>query len=151
MAQVQANAGVAGAEGQVQDPPPQVQGLAAGRGGLPQAPLPGAQDIFLREPMTPEQITSAISEADSDLVYLWEQGKGLPLEIQARFAVLGFTEMAVFSKLADTAAEVRLIAQNELGLREDLGIKGRALVGRILTCWEAAQSRLTRKHNEEVD
>ena len=59
--------------------------------------------------------------------------------------------MAVFSQLADTPGEVRLIAANELGLRDDLGIQGRALAGLILTCWEAAQSRLTRRHTEEAD
>ena len=62
-----------------------------------------------------------------------------------------FSELEVFSKLADTAAEVRQIANTELGLRPDLGIQGRALVGRILTCWEAAQKRMSRRQVEEAD
>ena len=146
MAQVAASAGAV--EG---NPPQEGEAPVAARGVIPHAPLPGVPESLLKEPMTPGQVAEAIASADPDLVYLWGQGKGLPLEIQARFATLGFTEMDVFSKLADSAAEVRVIAQTELGLRDDLGIRGRAIVGRILTCWEAAGKRLSRKHLEDAD
>ena len=152
---VQGNGGgqqVAGGQ-QVDQANAQAQAPAGARGVPPQDPWPvAAVEIpLLADPLTSSQIHAAIAAADSDLVYLWEQGKGLPLEIQARFSILGFTEISVFSKLADTAGEVRTIVQEELGLRNDLGIRGRAIVGRILTCWEAAQKRLSRKHTEEAD
>ena len=124
---------------------------ALARGVFPQAPLPVASNSLLKEPLSQEQIKAAIADTDSELVYLWEQGKGLPVEVQARFSIMGFSELDVFSKLADSAAEVRVIASTELGLRDDLGIKGRALVGRILTCWEAAQKRMSRRQVEGAD
>ena len=162
MAQAAAAAGVGALEAAVADGVGGQQGVpavapdqapAGARGVIPQEPLLVApvEIPLLAEPLTSAQIQAAIAAADSGLVYLWEQGKGLPLEVQARFSILGFTEMAVFSKLADTAGEVRTIVQDELGLRNDLGVRGRALVGRILTCWEAAQKRLARKHTEEAD
>ena len=68
-----------------------LEGAVAADAQVAQPPPAQASTSVLKEPMTPAQITEAIANADSDLVYLWEQGKGLPVEVQALFSVLGFT------------------------------------------------------------
>ena len=72
-------------------------------------------------------------------------------EVQARFSALGFGEMDVFAKIADTSAELRKLVAEDLGLRDDLGITAKAIIARILTAWEAAQVRGQKRKAEEAE
>ena len=65
--------------------------------------------------------------------------------MQAQRVALGFGEVEIFAKIADTATDVRKVVNEELGLRNDLGIAGRSITARILAAWEAAVDRGTKR------
>ena len=95
---------------------------------------------LLVEPLTPDFIADTLKEADAELTLLFEKAK-LPLEIQARFISLGFTETDTFSKMASSEEMMRAIVDDELGLRLDLGLKKRSIEAKVLSAWEAAGKR----------
>ena len=65
--------------------------------------------------------------------------------MQAKLTALGFGDAEVFAKVAGTAADVRKVVNEELGLRNDLGIAGRSITARVFAAWEAAVDRGTKR------
>ena len=95
-----------------------------------------AASVF-QMPMAENVIDEQLKEASSEMLYLWNHHK-VTREVQAKLTALGFGDAEVFSKIADTAADVREVVHEELGLRNDLGIAGRSITARVLAAWEAA-------------
>ena len=102
------------------------------------------------EPMAPDEIAAALASTQPELLFIWDRST-ISAEVQARFSSLGFGEMDVFAKIADTSAEVRKLVAEDLGLRADLGIQAKAITARILTAWEAAQVRGQKRKAEEAE
>ena len=52
--------------------------------------------------------------AEDDLTFLWRETK-IPLELQARMIEVGFTELSVFAKMANTEEDMEAIIDKEFG------------------------------------
>ena len=71
------------------------------------------------------------------------------MEVQARLIQLGVTEANVFSKLESGEPGVRDFIKEEVKLRPQDGT--RTNVGRLLSAWEAAHLRGTKRKQEEAE
>mgnify|MGYP006999486202 CR=1 FL=1 len=54
---------------------------------------------------------------------------------------MGFSEVEVYAKMADSAPEIRAIVAGELGLKADLGLRKRSIEAKVLASWEIAGLR----------
>ena len=100
--------------------------------------------------MAEDAIAAAIATASNELTYLFDTNK-VPRDIQAALIQLGFDDANVFAMFGDTATEIREQVASQLGLKKDLGIKLRAIQARVLTAWEAANLRGTKRRAEEAE
>ena len=81
---------------------------------------------------------------------MWFQHK-VPRDVQAALVRNGFDDASIFGNIGDTKPEIRDCVAKDLGLRADLGILLRNIQGRIITAWEAANIRGTKRHHEEAE
>ena len=61
---------------------------------------------FLQTPYGEEAQTALLKTIDDDLSFLWNAGNKVPLDVQAKLADLGFTDIGVWAKVAETTAEL---------------------------------------------
>ena len=60
-------------------------------------------------------------------------------------AELGFTDIGVWAKVAETTAELRTMLMEEVGMKAEGNKNFRAVVSRILDSWETAKIRGQKK------
>ena len=82
---------------------------------------------FLQVPYSEEEQAALLKTIDDDLSPLRNAGNKIPLDVQAKLADLGFTELGAWSKVAETSAEVRAMITD--------------VVSRIWDSWETAKIR----------
>ena len=73
-----------------------------------------------------------------------------PFEAQASLAPPGFGELVVFSKLADSAPDVRKVIEAEFGLRASAGLAARAMTARLISAWESAHTRGVKRRADKA-
>ena len=87
-----------------------------------------------------EQQEELLKKLDSELSFAWD-ALSIPADVQARLAMMGFTDLDIWSKLEDDAKEARKFVVGELGLRREGNDDYRQIVSRLLSSWETAQIR----------
>ncbi len=92
-------------------------------------------------PMTADEITMNLKALTTDLSYLLEKEGMLP-EVQAKLASLGYTDVAVFSRMEDTAAAVREVLKVDIGLDPATPPQHRAMGARVLVAWDNSKKRM---------
>ena len=106
---------------------------------------------FLQTPYGGEEQTSLLKIIDDDLSFLWNAGNNVPLDVQAKLTDLGFTDIGVWAKVAETTAELRTMFMEEVGMKAEGNKNFRAVVSRILDSWETAKIRGQKKKEVEAD
>ena len=88
------------------------------------------------EAVIPELITSL----DSDLSYLLDDS-GVPREVQAKLAEVGYKSCRIFARAAETAAELRQMVKDDMTLDPTADAKARVVTAALINVWEAARVR----------
>ena len=104
---------------------------------------------ILEIPIDEAKAKELLKEAEADLTFLW-RGTKIPIELQARMIKVGFTELNVLAKMANTEEDVEAIIDKEFGFKKDLGFLKRALTAKLLAACEAARLRGAKRRAEEA-
>ena len=105
------------------------------------APKASDMALVLTNSMTADEIAMNLKILTTDLSYLLEK-EGIAREVQAKLASLGYTDVAVFSRMEDTAAAVREVLKADIGLDTATSPQHRAMVARVLVAWDNSEKRM---------
>ena len=109
-----------------------------------------ADGSVLAEPMEAEAIRTALRALQPELAFILED-IGLVDEVRAKIGSLGYSSVQVFSRVGDTAAEVRAFCTRDLGIQVDASSAHRVAHAKVVTAWHAAAQRVERRQAEEAD
>ena len=105
---------------------------------------------LLGTPPERESMETALRAMSAEFVFLLDSF-GIPTDIQAKLAILGYTDAVVFAKMEDSAPAMRASIKTDVGLDPDASAAARAMVARLVTAWEAAGTRAQRRRQEEAE
>ena len=105
---------------------------------------------LLGTPPERESMETALRAMSAEFVFLLDS-LGIPTDIQAKLAILGYTDAVVFAKMEDSAPSMRASIKTDVGLDPDASPAARAMVARLVTAWEAAGTRAQRRRQEEAE
>ena len=114
------------------------------------APKASDMALALANPMTADEITMNLKALTTNLSYMLEK-EGIVPEAQAKLASLGYTDVAVFSRMEDTAAAVREVLKADIGLDPATSPQHRAMVARVLVAWDNSKKRMETRMQEEAN
>ena len=94
-------------------------------------------------------VNDEIIKMSTELRFLLGNGQ-IPLEVQAMIANLGLTDMDVFAKIADDVAGFRAFVADDLHIAPN-ETKKKVLTARLVSSWEAACVRGTKRKADDAD
>ena len=94
-------------------------------------------------------VNDEIIKMSTELRFLLGNGQ-IPLEVQAMIANLGLTDMDVFAKIADDVAGFRAFVADDLHVAPN-ETKKKVLIARLVSSWEAACVRGTKRKADDAD
>ncbi|CAE8725125.1 unnamed protein product [Polarella glacialis] len=100
--------------------------------------------------LTELEILEAQGRLDSDLMALLD-GKAVPLVIQARLALKGYTSISVFALVEDNRTAFREFLRNDLLLESNADPASRFATAAMVACWEAAKTRFEKRNQADAD
>ena len=95
------------------------------------------------------EASAALSAIDAELRFLLESSK-IPMDIIAKIAHLGYTDVETFSHMESDPKALRKVFKEDVGLDPAGGPQHRAMVARLLSCWETAGKRGVKRKEEEA-
>jgi hypothetical protein len=105
--------------------------------------------IMLVDAPLDENIGTLISALESDFKYLLQTGK-VPDIILAMMSELGYHSSDMFANVADTSADMRAFIKDDLTIDPIAGPAQRRVTAALLSCWDAAKKRSSKRHEEEA-
>ena len=107
-----------------------------------------AMASFLSTAMPAADVELNLKLISAELSFLLTK-EGIPDEIQAKLASLGYSDTAVFSKMEDTPKEVREVLTKDVGIDPTASPQHRAAHAKVLVAWEHAKKRVEARIQEE--
>jgi hypothetical protein len=104
---------------------------------------------YLDTPLAAEVIEEHVGTLSADLSFLFDK-EGVAKDIQAKLASLGYTDMAVFSRIEDTATAVREVLATDVGLNPKTSPAHRTMQAKVLVAWDNAKRRIETRNQEEA-
>ena len=103
---------------------------------------------FLATAMAPLEIEANLKLISSELSFLFTQ-EGIPEDVQAKLASLGYLDTAVFSRIEDTPKEVREVLTRDVGVDPTTSPQHRAVHAKVLVAWDHAKKRIEARIQED--
>jgi hypothetical protein len=100
--------------------------------------------------LTASQRAAAMSEADSDLKWVWADS-GVPDDIQAALAHTGYTRLRVFAGLGENRPEVKKALKEDIGLDAEEGLQPRQQVAVVLASWDATREFIAKDNEQRAE
>ena len=91
-----------------------------------------------------DALDAALKEVDNEMAFLFETHK-VPKEVLGLISSIGFTDLDVWSKFGENQEQVRAGIVKYVGINPEAGPAQRALVARLINCWETASVRSKKK------
>ena len=105
---------------------------------------------FLQEPLSEAELVAALGSVETELAFLFENQK-IPNAILGKLASFGFTDVAVWSQFGDSPEQVRKAVEKDLKIDPSVSPLHRAMVARIVNCWQVAAARSEKRRAEDAE